>query len=207
MHEVHPASLAIIGKHARYAIAVLEQFQDRCLHQEVDALMDAVILQRADHLQPGPIAHVCQSRVLVTAEVPLQDAAFPGAVEDRAPCLEFPHAVGRLLRVDLGHAPIVQILPAAHRVGEVHTPVVAVVDIAHGRRHATLGHDGVRLAKQRLAQNGDGRAFGRSLDRRSQPRAARADDQYIAFPCLPRHVRKSSSRSRCPWRTSECRSR
>jgi hypothetical protein len=47
--------------------------------------------------------------------------------------------------VQLGHAPIVEILSAAHGVGEMHAPVVAIVDVPHGRGHSALGHDGVRF--------------------------------------------------------------
>ena len=121
------------------------------LHVDVDALVDAVILQRADHLEAGAIADVRQARIAVAAEVALQDAAVLGAVEDRAPGLELAHAVGRFLGVQLGHAPVVEVLAAAHGVGEVHLPAVAVVDVGHRRRHAALGHHRVRLAEQRLA--------------------------------------------------------
>jgi hypothetical protein len=47
-------------------------------------LVDAVVLQRADHLQPGAVAHVGQPRVAVAAEVALQDAAV-GVRSNRAP--------------------------------------------------------------------------------------------------------------------------
>ena len=60
-------------------------------------------------------------------------------------------------------------------------PVVAVVHVAHGRRHAALGHDGVRLAEQRFADQADLDAGRRGFDRRAQTRAARADDQHVVF--------------------------
>ena len=100
----------------------------------VDALVDAVILQRADHLQAGAVADVRQARIAVAAEVALEDPAVLGAVEHRAPGLELADAVGRFLGVQLGHAPVVEVLAAAHRVGEVDLPVVAVVDVAHAPR-------------------------------------------------------------------------
>jgi hypothetical protein len=55
--------------------------------------------------------------------------------------------------VQFGHAPVVQILAAAHGVGEMDAPVIAVVDIAHGRGHAAFGHHGVRFAEQRFADH------------------------------------------------------
>ena len=40
-------------------------------HVRRDALMDAVVLQRADQLEPGPVADMGQPRVFVAAEVAL----------------------------------------------------------------------------------------------------------------------------------------
>ncbi len=103
----------------------------------VDALMNAVILERADHFQPGAVADVGEPRIPVSAEVALEDAAVRRPVEQRAPCLELAHPGRRFLGVELRHAPVVDVLAAAHRVGEVDLPVVAVIDVAHGapRRH------------------------------------------------------------------------
>ena len=56
-------------------------------HVHVDALVDAVILQRADQLQAGAVAHVCQARKLVATEVALQNAPLAGAIEQRPPRL------------------------------------------------------------------------------------------------------------------------
>ena len=93
--------------------------------------------------------------IAVAAEVALQDAAVVRAVEERAPGLQLAHAVGRLLGVQLGHAPVVEVLAAAHRVGEVDLPAVALVDVGQRRGDAALGHHGVRLAEQRLADQAD----------------------------------------------------
>ena len=116
----------------------------------VDALMDAVILQRADHLQAGAVAHVRQARIAVAAEVALKNLAVLGAIENRAPGFEFVHPRRSFLGVQFRHAAVVQVLAAAHGVGEMDAPVVAVVHVAHGRRHAAFGHHRVRLAEQRF---------------------------------------------------------
>lgn len=63
--------------------------------------MDRVVLQGADHLEAGVVADVREARVPVAAEVVLQDATVGGAIEHRAPLLELPDAVRRLLRVRL----------------------------------------------------------------------------------------------------------
>ena len=83
-------------------------------------LMDCMILERTDHLEARAVAHVREARILVAAEVALKDPAVGGAVEQRAPRLELAHASRRLLRVQLGHPPVVEVLAAAHGVAEVH---------------------------------------------------------------------------------------
>jgi hypothetical protein len=52
--------------------------------------------------------------------------------------------------VKFGHARVVEILAAAHGVGKMDAPAVAIVHIAHGRRDAAFGHHGVGFAEQRL---------------------------------------------------------
>ena len=143
--------------------------------------MDAVILQRADHLEPGAIADVRQARILVAAEIALQDAAVGRAIEQRAPGFELAHAIGRLLRVELRHPPVVHVLAAAHRVGEVHAPAVAIVDVGERRGDAAFGHHGVRLAEQRLAEQADLDAGRRRFDGRAESGAAGADDEHIVL--------------------------
>ena len=123
------------------------------LHVHFDALMNAVILQRADHFETRAVADVREARIAMAAEVALQNLAVFGAIENRAPGFELMHALGRFFGMQFRHAGIVQILPAAHGVGEMHAPVVAVVDIAHGRRHAAFRHHRVRFAQQRFANH------------------------------------------------------
>jgi hypothetical protein len=60
--------------------------------------------------------------------------------------------------VELRHAPVVEHLAAAHGVAEVDLPVVLGPDVAHGGGYAALGHDGVGLAQQRLADQGGAQA-------------------------------------------------
>ena len=174
------------------AVVALEQPGDRALGEDLDPrlgvarLADVLLLQRhdlllqgADQLEAGAVADVGEPRVLVAAEVALADPAVLGAVEQRAPGLELPDPVGRLLRVQLGHPPVVEELAAAHGVAEVHLPVVVAVDVAHRGGDAALGHHGVRLAEQRLADHRGPLALRARLDRRPQPGAARADDDDV----------------------------
>jgi hypothetical protein len=85
----------------------------------------------------------------------LEECDHLRAIEDRAPCFEFANAIGRFLRVQLGHSPIIHVLTAAHGVGEMHFPIVAVIDIGERGRDAALGHHRVRFAEQAFANHPD----------------------------------------------------
>ena len=106
------------------------------------------MLEHPDHLQAGPVADVGQAGEPMAAEVALEDAPVRRAVEDGPPLLELEHPLGSVLGVDLGHLPVRQQLAAAHRVAEVHLPVVVGIDVAEGGGDPALGHHGVRLAEQ-----------------------------------------------------------
>ena len=182
--EPEPAALAVVAQRPDDPIAVGEQPQHGALHVHVDALVDAVVLQGADHLETRAVAHVREPRILVPAEVALEDPAVGRAVEQGAPRLELAHPRGRLLGVQLGHAPVVDVLPAAHGVGEVDLPAVAVVHVGQGRGHAALRHHRVRLAEERLAHQADAHARAGRGDGRAQAGAARADHEHVVLERL-----------------------
>ncbi len=146
--------------------------------------MDDAVLQRADHLEPSPIADVGEPRVLVTTEVALEDAAVARAIEHGAPRLELAHAIGRLARVQLGHAPVVHVLPAAHRIREVHAPGVALVHVGERRRNASLRHHGMRLPEQRLADEPNGDTGRCRFDRRPKPGTTSPNDEHVVVEPL-----------------------
>ena len=116
------SALAVIAKRAHDAIAVLEQRHDRLFHVNRDALMNAVILQRANHFQTRAVADVRQARIAMAAEIALRNFAFLRAIKHRA-SFEFVHAGGRFLGVQFRHAPVVDVLATAHCVGEMDFPV------------------------------------------------------------------------------------
>ena len=122
-----------------------------------------------------------QAWIFVAAEVALQDPPVVGAIEERAPPFELAHAFGSFLGVQLRHPPVVDVLPAAHRVGEVNLPAVAVVDVGERSGDAALRHHRVRLAEQRLADEADRHALGRRRNRRAQAGAAGADHQDVVL--------------------------
>jgi hypothetical protein len=181
LEQLEAAALALVTERAGDAVAILQERQDRALHVDIDALVNAMVLQGADHLETRTVADVCQARIAVTAEVALQNAPIGGAIEERAPGFQLADAIRRFARVQLRHAPAVQVLAAAHRVGEVHPPVVALVDVGERRRDAPLGHDRVRFAEQRLADQSDLDAGSGRFDRRPQAGTAGADHQDVVL--------------------------
>ena len=96
LKTVEPAALAVVGERPGDAVAVLQQPDDRPLHVDRDALVDAVVLQRADQFQAGAVADVGEPRVLVAAEVALEDACRPWCGRRPRPSFEFADA-GRAL--------------------------------------------------------------------------------------------------------------
>jgi hypothetical protein len=160
----------------------------------INAAVDAVVLQRANHLQSRPVANVGKARVFVSAEISLEDASIGRAVEDSAPRFQFAHAIGRLLRMQLGHAPVVDILAAAHGVGEMHLPTVPLINMGQGGRDAALRHDRMRLSQQTFANHPHGDIRRRSFNGRAQTRAAGTDDQYVVVEGLVFHSRCGARR-------------
>ena len=208
LEQVEAAALAVVAQRAGDAAVVEDELDDGVLHVHGGAQVDGVVLQRADQLEPGAIADVGQPRIAVAAEVALVDAAVGRAIEHGAPTLELADPVRRFPGVQLRHAPVVQVLAAAHRVGEVHLPVVAIVVVAHRRGHAALGHHRVGLAEQRLADEPDRHAGAAGLDGGAQAGAAGADHQHVVaryVACTA--ITATSGRTRCPSSTAGCRGR
>ena len=187
-HAAHPAVVTLAGH---------EDLGDRALGEHPDAGLvvsrgleilllqcDDLLLQRADHLQTGAVTHMCQTRVLVATEVALTDAPVLRAVEQGSPGFQLPHAVGGFLGVELGHPVVVEELATAHRVAEMHLPVVLRVDVRHGCGDAALGHDRVRLAEEGLAHHGYGLACLAGTDRRTEAGATGADHNDVVRELL-----------------------
>ncbi len=206
-HE-EPAGLAFVAEGPRDPLPLLQDPGDRALLEDLQACLvvpvllevlllegDDLLLEGADQLQAGAVADVREAGVLVSAEVALGDLPVGRAVEERAPRLQLPDPVRGLLGVELRHPPLVEELPSAHGVAEVHLPVVALVDVAHGGGDPALRHHRMGLAEQGLADHGGTGAPLAGLDRGPQPRAPRADHDHV--PLLPfhlSHLRRSSGR-------------
>ncbi|SLE67960.1 Uncharacterised protein [Mycobacteroides abscessus subsp. massiliense] len=83
--------------------------------------------------------------------------------------------------MQLGHPPVVQELATTHGVAEMYLPAVLVVGVAHRRRAAALGHDGVRLAEQRFADYRDLETLLTRLDDGAQAGAAGTDHDHVVL--------------------------
>src|SRR4029077_4103875 len=113
-------SLAFVSERSYDAVAVLEQRKNGVLHVDINSLMNTMVLQCANHFQTRAIAHVRKSRIFVAAEMSLQNSAVFCAIKNGAPGFELAHSIGRFLRVQFSHAPLIDVLTAAHGIGEVH---------------------------------------------------------------------------------------
>jgi hypothetical protein len=82
----------------------------------------------------------------MSAEMSLQNFSVLCAIENSAPRFQLANAIGRFLRVQLGHAPLVYVLTAAHCISEMHLPIVAFIHIGQRRCDSAFGHYGVRFA-------------------------------------------------------------
>ena len=173
------APLAVVAESAGDPPRVEQERHRGVLHEKIDPTVDAVVLERPDHLQAGAVADVGQAGIAMPAEVSLQDPPVLGPVEQRAPGLELAHPIRRLLGVKLGHPPVVEVLAAAHGIGEVDLPGIAVVGGGERGGDAALGHDGVGLAEERFGHHRHRGSGGAGLDRGAKTGAARADHQHV----------------------------
>ena len=183
-------------------VAVLEQADQGALHVDGDALVHRVLLERADHLQPGAVSDVGQPGVAMASEVALEDPPVLGPVEERAPLLQLQHPGRCLLGVELGHPPVVEELSSTHGVAEVDLPVVLRPDVAQRGGDAALGHHRVRLAEERLADQCGVGSLRRGLDGRPEPGSAGADDDHVVLVGLVLRHQKNLRSWMAPLATS-----
>jgi hypothetical protein len=140
-----------------------------------------VVLKRANHFQSRAIANVGEPWISVATEISLQDSPILRAVKERSPRFKFANAIGRFLGMQFRHAPIVDVLAAAHCVGEVHFPIVTLINVCKRRSNSTLGHYCVRFAQKGLANKANANACSRRFNRGAQPCPARANYENVVL--------------------------
>ena len=163
----------------RDALAIFEQSEDGVFHVHIDPLMDSVILQRADHLQPGAIADVRQARILMTAEISLQNTAILRSIENRAPRFQFAHAIGRFLGVQFGHAPLLTYWPPRMVSAKCTFQLSRSSTLASAAAIPPSAMTVCALPSKRLTNHADRNAGRRRFDRRAQTSAASAITETI----------------------------
>src|SRR5262249_293359 len=151
------------------------------LHVDMNSLMNTVILQCADHLQPRSIADVSEPRITMSTEISLENASVFCAIEHCAPRFELAHTIRGFLRVYFSHAPLIDVLTAAHGMREMQLPIVAFIDMGQGRCNSALRHYRVRFAQKRFADQSNPNACSRSFNRSPQSCAAGADHENVIF--------------------------
>src|SRR5262245_27903010 len=122
-----------------------------------------------------------EPRITMSTEISLENAAVLCAIKNGAPGFELAHPIGGFLRVQFSQAPLVDVLTAAHRIGEMHLPVVAFIDVSQGRCDSALRHYRVRFTKKRFADKSNANARCRSFNRSAQPRAASANHENVVI--------------------------
>ena len=187
LKDPKPPTLTVIPEGSHHAVPVHQELNDRALHVHVDPLVDAVVLQGPDHLEPGPVPHVGQPWILMAAKIPLQDTTVGRPIEYGPPGLELSHPIRRLLCVQLRHPPAIEVLPPSHGVGKVRRPPIAIINVGQRGRHAAFGHDRVGLAQQRLAHEPYRHSGRRGFNRRTETSSAGANDEHIVLKRLMVH--------------------
>jgi hypothetical protein len=146
--ENEMALLAIVSECSGNAPRVEKKTQHSTFHVNVHSLMDAVVLKRPYHLQASAISDVRKTRVSMPTEVALQNSTVLSAIEQCAPSFQFANTIRSFLGMQLGHPPIVEVLSSSHRVGEMNSPVVAIIDVGECGCHAPFRHYGMRFTEE-----------------------------------------------------------
>ena len=170
-----------VGNASGDAVPLLEQAADRVFHENVNALVDASLLECPNDFEAGGIADVGKPREGVAAEISLVDEVLGGAIKNSTPLFELSYTVWGFFGVELGHAPVGKPLAALHGVVEMHLPTVTGVGVLKSSGTATFGHHGVSFAEQRLRDDGGFCTASGRLNGRSKTCTASADDDDVVF--------------------------
>src|SRR6516225_9910990 len=81
LEQQESPAFARVTERTGNAAVILDQGDNGRFHVHLNALMNAVILERPDHFKTRAVAHVSEPRVAMAAEVPLEDASVLRAIE------------------------------------------------------------------------------------------------------------------------------
>jgi hypothetical protein len=181
-----PSSMQSATTPTQRPSAVHDQVEREIFDEEVGVVAQALLVERVQHgvagavgggagaLHRWPLAHVLH----VAAERALIDGAVVVATERHARVFELDDGGGRLAHHVFDRVLIAEPVGALDRVVHVPRPVVGRI-VAKAGGDAALGGDGVRAGRKHLGDaRGPQPAFG-DAHRRTQARAARADDDGV----------------------------
>ena len=183
--QLERPALALVAERAGDAVAVLEQADDRALHVHVDAPGGC-----RDPAACESSRGRCGRRRAPGADSDGRRSCAAGSCRPSCDRRRAPQASSSRTRSGASFA-----CSSAMRQLFTYWPPRIVSEkwtfqlsrsstLAERRGDAAFGHDRVRLAEQRLADEADRHAGGRGLDGRPQARAAGADDEDVVFVCL-----------------------
>ena len=150
-----------VGHHAGgsatlvWLAALEEQVNDLVLVEELDAVLDALLVERLQDHVAGPVgreAGAADGRLAevagVAAEPALVDLAVGRAVERQAHVLELDHRLDGLVGQHLGRVLVDEVVAALDGVEHVPLPAV-LLEVAERRADAALGGAGVGAGRDR----------------------------------------------------------
>jgi len=155
---------------------------------------DPVLLQRADHLEPGAVAHVRETRVTCDAEMRCRECGLRVRSKE-PPLLELLDAVGASIGERLSHPPTGSGTAASSCRGKCTFQLSFGLDVSRARRRTPPSPMTVcGLAEERLAHQGHVAPCAAGLDR-SATRPAGADDKNVVPWLVLSHQKPQSVRA------------
>ena len=175
---VQTAVADVDGDHAGGAIVVHRQARQEPLFVDLDAALEALLVERVQNDEARDVGRVGGARVAGAAERPLGDRAVLVAAEGAAHVLEGDQVAGRLAGHDLDGVLVAEVVGALDGVEHVSFPGVVV---AEGAVDAALGAAGMAAHRVHLGDEGDVGARVAGRDGGPQAGQAGADDEHVVL--------------------------
>ncbi len=165
--------------------AVEQQVDDVVLVEELDAVLDALLVQRLQDHVAGPVGREAGTAdgafaevARMAAEAALVDLPVGRPIERQAHVLELDDGLDSLVRQDLGRVLVDQVVATLDRV--VHVPLgVVFLLVPECGADAALGGAGVGAGRVQLGQHRRLDVAARELERSPEPGAAGTDDHCL----------------------------
>ncbi len=181
--------LAGLDAHCRHAqtiaLGVTQQIEREIFVEELGAVLDVLLIQRMQQRMAGAVGGGAGAGSLLAAEVlgltterALVDLAVVQPRKRQPHVFQFIHGRSGFAAHEFDRILVAQPVAALDRVVHVPFPAV-VVDVGQRGGDAALRRHGVRAGGEHLGDDGDGEIGARQLQRRTQTRAAAADDERV----------------------------